>query len=61
MIGVAYLTDSCLALLENESHLSGRQADMGISAFFGKQLRNGAGRTDELRAFAGFELNIMNQ
>jgi hypothetical protein len=60
MIDIANLTNGCLAVYGDHSHLAGRQAQDSVLPFLGDQLRAAAGRPCQLSPFARFQLDIVN-
>src|SRR5262249_19029148 len=60
VLGVAQLPDRRLALEQDLAHLGGGHADLGVLAFLGHQLPEGAGRADHLRAVALLQLDVVD-
>ena len=60
VIEVADLANRGHALHRQPADLARRHAHLGELAFLGQQLRGGAGRTDDLAAPAGHELDVVD-
>jgi len=60
VIQVAHLADGGVAHLANQANFTGRQAQLRVIAFFGQQLRGGAGGANQLSALAFLQFDIVH-